>query len=862
MGELWRSESMQLIQLYIQKEAVRDTVDELGNLEMVQFRDLNPDQNAFQRCFVNEIKRLEEMQRKVRFFQDQLRKAAENNVELTPSIRVGGLEENSKISHNVVIDEMESKLEEYEKDLLLMNANQEILDRNYNELIEFKYVLEKDAHFFEEAGSFVEHVAEDQQPLLGSHHAGSLGFITGVIACDKLVAFERVIWRAIRGNVYIRHDGIEEKIKDPQTGEMVDKEVFIIFYQGERAHEKIKRLCDSFGVSLYPCPGTQQARADMKAQVRGRLEDLQSVLKRTQDHSRAVLSRIAENVEKWNIAVLKEKSIYHTMNLFMTDHGRKCLIAEAWCPVNALGDVQHALQRANERSGATVRSIMTVIPTHEQPPTYYRTNKFTESFQAIVDSYGIARYKEVNPAVFTIITFPFLFAVMFGDLGHGFFLALVAGLFIIYENKITPKDLGEMGKTLYDGRYVVFLMGIFAMYVGLIYNETFALPINLFGSSWFYPNGDGTAPNGTDPSQFWYCDLHDPNTACLLKPDSPRYYFGVDPAWKNADNDLIFYNSLKMKLSVILGVTQMVVGIIMSLLNAIHFKKPYNIYFEFIPQMIFMLGLFGYMVFLIFYKWSTPWTSIWYVQGTPDTAPCSLIYDQFVVPQKGNACPNPMILNVMIQMFLSPANFQYPQFGLFPHQGIVQPVLLIVAIASVPIMLFAKPFFLNRDHKKKVASKVYHAVQDEEEKEEEEFEFSEIMVHQVIHTIEFVLGAVSNTASYLRLWALSLAHSELAAVFWNMVMITGLSFFTDPVQKYSFVMYFVCWAIWAALTVGVLLCMESLSAFLHALRLHWVEFQNKFYMGDGYAFVPFSFNRIIAEEAEALALAQPRGGNE
>lgn len=146
----------------------------------------------------------------------------------------------------------------------------------------------------------------------------------------------------------------------------MDKHVFIIFVQGGGAEVKVRKVCDSFGANLYPCPNDPRERQAMLDQIESRLDDLDVVLEKSIGRRKTVLLGVVAYIKDWNAQIVKEKAIYHIMNLFNYDAGRQCLIAEGWCPLNDIEKVQDALKRANERSGAVAPSIITVVPSTEQ----------------------------------------------------------------------------------------------------------------------------------------------------------------------------------------------------------------------------------------------------------------------------------------------------------------------------------------------------------------------------------------------------------------------------------------------------------------------------------------------------------------
>ncbi|XP_025422507.1 V-type proton ATPase 116 kDa subunit a isoform X3 [Sipha flava] len=844
MGSLFRSEEMALCQLFLQSEAAYACVSELGELGLVQFRDLNPDVNAFQRKFVSEVRRCDEMERKLRYLEKEIKKDG------IPMLDTG---ENPEAPQPREMIDLEATFEKLENELREVNHNAEALKRNFLELTELKHILRKTQVFFDEteqqmgtavASQMADPNREDEQvTLLGEEglraggQALKLGFVAGVILRERIPAFERMLWRACRGNVFLRQAEIETPLEDPSTGDQVHKSVFIIFFQGDQLKSRVRKICEGFRATLYPCPEAPSQRREMAMGVMTRIEDLNTVLGQTQDHRHRVLVAAAKNIKNWFIKVVKIKAIYHTLNLFNLDVTQKCLIAECWVPLLDIETIQLALRRGTERSGSSVPPILNRMDTFEDPPTYNRTNKFTSAFQNLVDAYGIASYREINPTPYTIISFPFLFAVMFGDLGHGGLMFLFAAFLVLREKQLAAKKSdNEVWNIFFAGRYIILLMGLFSMYTGLIYNDIFSKSLNLFGSHWHTNYNESTVMHNKDLQI---------NPSLSADYDQVPYPVGLDPIWQLALNKIVFLNAYKMKISIIFGVLHMLSGVSLSLYNYRYFKDRISIFCDFIPQVIFLTFLFFYMVLLMFIKWISygPQNDF---PDSPACAPSILItFINMVLFKNAEALPN--------------CNTVY----MFAGQGVLQKFLVLVALLCVPIMLLAKPIYIMRQQKEKHVQLVNgHATTENGDAEgagrvvqqpppaggHDENEIGELFIHQGIHTIEYVLGSVSHTASYLRLWALSLAHAQLSEVLWSMVMTKGLIL----ESWIGGVWLWFVFGFWAILTVGILVLMEGLSAFLHTLRLHWVEFQSKFYKGLGYAFSPFSFEVILNTASTAV----------
>jgi V/A-type H+-transporting ATPase subunit I len=111
-------------------------------------------------------------------------------------------------------------------------------------------------------------------------------------------------------------------------------------------------------------------------------------------------------------------------------------------------------------------------------PVALTNPRLLRGFQNLLTTYGWPRYQEIDPTVVIAVTFPLLFGAMFGDVGHGLVLAL-AGMLVASRKVRALAGAADLG-------LAVAICGFSAMVFGLLYGSIFGFE-DVFPALLFHP---------------------------------------------------------------------------------------------------------------------------------------------------------------------------------------------------------------------------------------------------------------------------------------------------------------------------------------------------------------------------------------
>ncbi|MEM3736714.1 MAG: V-type ATPase 116kDa subunit family protein [Candidatus Bathyarchaeia archaeon] len=171
----------------------------------------------------------------------------------------------------------------------------------------------------------------------------------------------------------------------------------------------------------------------------------------------------------------------------------------------------------------------------DKPPTVLRNPTIARCYERLVEAYGLPNYHELDPSIIMVLSFPIIFGMMFGDIGHGI-IVLVGGLLIkpIFDKY---KIQGEMWDPLYKGRVLIISCGVMAILFGLLYGDFFG---PTFTHNHHYPEGP-----------YWY--------TMLTGLSEPLWF---NPALMDFGGPIVL-----LKVAIIVGIIQIIFGIVLDLAN-------------------------------------------------------------------------------------------------------------------------------------------------------------------------------------------------------------------------------------------------------------------------------------------------------
>ncbi|RLI85474.1 MAG: hypothetical protein DRO76_05455 [Candidatus Altiarchaeales archaeon] len=194
-------------------------------------------------------------------------------------------------------------------------------------------------------------------------------------------------------------------------------------------------------------------------EVRERLK----LIKETEEGLQRDLNRIGDERFKDLLVAREIVQIEKNTQEIMLNFGKtdRIYVIEGWIPTKDVDDLVEEIENASK--GYVVIRIYKPKP-DENVPVLLQNPKIFKPFESITNMFGLPSYTEIDPTPIMAVTFPLIFGLMFGDVGHGFVLAL-AGLGLI--------TLKKGNKSLWNFGMILLYCGILAMIFGFLYASVF-----------------------------------------------------------------------------------------------------------------------------------------------------------------------------------------------------------------------------------------------------------------------------------------------------------------------------------------------------------------------------------------------------
>jgi len=655
-------------------------------------------------------------------------------------------------------------------------------------------------------------IAETVKPLgIEVTHIGEGRYvyaIAGTMSEDKVTMLKWRVAEVTEGDYLFHHASIGEG------------RTAVLIATLKEHKEVVQRLLTAFGFEEFKIPPEIEGTTDkIIEKTFKRVEALEARLKKLEDEKWKIILQ-----HGYNLLACKELLSIERERMEAKNYLRRTetsIELWGWVPLKSAKKIVQAIDKATERT-AIIDVIEPATP-EEERPTKLENPRAAEPYEALVKSFGIPNYKEIDPTKFMMLTFPLIFGMMFGDVAHGAILALV-GLALVAWRTRKPVA-GEILSYALKGGSLLFWCGLTSVLFGFLYGS-------FFGS-----------------------------------------HHVIDPLWFNPFTTE--GNFRLLRLAIVVAIIEINFGFLLRAVNLYHEGKLKEAFFMPICLMWTHIGamtiLFSDQYGVDFMKWfsTTPpllldssttqlyehLTELLHAHPeTPTAALTNTIEATNIIRELVTRLSTPFYITLRpLKVFepIAPNLFDMgiwhtleflEAFHILPEQLTetlhlaeqifiwnstshfeihLPPVTIIVALLVILPVTLALVGTIAISHEKSEG-------------------FSEIL--------DQLLALLSHTVSFARIFALAAVHY----IFSNLglqippytptlaVAVTTTQVFTYTIPQITYESL-----IGAILMSLFILSFEGLLSFLHTLRLHWVEWFMKFYNGTGREFRPFAVIRQV-----------------